>query len=244
MIKLVENNIEACLVLKHLSLDTAPLLAAKMFTEGFGVQQDFLQFYAAFNDSGKLCAAFVKCNDRVFCLIETLYDLDEVLLFLNGFNDFKIFISSEFSHIIKREKYYICNLMKKTSVSCNNNSSPAEIESKEFSNIIMQSKDREEYIRFFLNNSHLQRHGYLINYAKYCNNSAVSIASVYTCKEECYLCNVFTPPEYRSNGYASELINSITENGKTHHLICNKDVSQLYDKCGFSTYARWIEFLY
>ena len=78
MIKLVENNKEAEMVLEYLSIDTAPLLACEMFTEGFGVKQDFLQFYAAFNDSGKLCAAFVKCNDRVFCLIETLYDKEEI----------------------------------------------------------------------------------------------------------------------------------------------------------------------
>lgn len=244
MIKLVENNEEANLVLKHLSLDIAPLLAAKMFTEGFGVKQDFLQFYAAFNDNGKLCAAFVKCNDRVFCLIESLYDKEEILLFLNGFSDFKIFISSEFSNIIKRENFYVCNLMKKSLTQCRINKTVSEIESKEFSNIIMQNNDRERYIRFFLNNSHLQRHGYLKNFAKHSSNSVVSIASVYSNKGQSYLCNVFTPLNFRNKGYATELINEITEDGREYHLICNESVSKLYNNCGFITYSKWIEFLY
>ena len=94
MIKLVENAEEATLVYKFLICDKAPVLAAEMFTEGFGVNQDFLQLYAAFNDNSKLCAAFVKCNDRVFCLINELYNIDEIKLFLGGFEDFKIFISS------------------------------------------------------------------------------------------------------------------------------------------------------
>lgn len=244
MIKIVENNKEASLVLEHLALDSAPLLASKMFTEGFGVKQDFLQFYAAFNDNSKLCAAFIKCNDRVFCLIESLYDKEEITLFLNGFKDFKIFISSEFSYIIDRKSFYICNLMKKAKTQKNNNTAISEIDSKDLADIIMHGKDRDSYIRFFLNNSHLQRHGYLKNFAKVNNGNIVSIASVYSNVVHCYLCNVFTPLNFRGKGNATDLINQITENGKEFHLICNEDVSHLYEKCGFSTYAKWVEYLY
>ena len=237
MIKLVENNKEAALVLDHLSVDFAPLLATKMFTEGFGVQQEFLQFYAAFNDNGKLCAAFVKCNDRVFCLIEILYDIDEILWFLEGFKDFKLFISSEYSYIINRDDHYICNLMMKPRTK--NDSGICievpEISCKDFTSIIMQGKDKDAYIRFLLNNSHLHRHGYLRNHAEYKDNSAVSIASVFITNGYCYLCNVFTPELSRGNGYAASLINKITQNDKEYHLICNEEVSRLYEKSYTST---------
>ena len=243
MIKLVENNKEALLVLENLSVDTAPLLASKMFTEGFGVNQDFLQFYAAFNDKSKLCAAFIKCNDRVFCLIENLYDKDEIIWFLNGFQDFKIFISSEYAEIIDRTSYCCCSLMAKNSIYSGNATAITEIESKPFTDIIMNGKEKEYTIRFFLNNSHLSRHGYLKNFAYKKENIVTSIASVYSNTEHSYLCNVFTPEDFRHKGYASELINSITNN-KEFHLICSKDVSPLYEKCGFKKYAQWIEFLY
>lgn len=243
MIKLVENNKEALLVLENLSVDTAPLLASKMFTEGFGVNQDFLQFYAAFNDKGKLCAAFIKCNDRVFCLIETLYDKDEILLFLRGFQDFKIFISNAYANIIDRVDYYTCSLMVKKHKSQAIPNSISEIESKQFTDIIMNGKDKEYSIRFFLNNSHLARHGYLKNYAYSKGHEIVSIASVYSNNNFSYLCNVFTPEVFRHKGYASDLIGKITNNSE-FHLICSKDVSPLYVKCGFTAYSEWIEFLY
>lgn len=243
MIKLVENNKEASLVLENLSVDTAPLLASKMFTEGFGVNQDFLQFYAAFNDQSKLCAAFIKCNDRVFCLIDNLYDKEEILWFLSGFQDFKIFISSEYAEIIDRKSYCCCNLMVKDSICNKNNDNILEIDSKPFTDIIMNGKDKEYSIRFFLNNSHLLRHGYLKNYAYKKDANIVSIASVYSNQKQSYLCNVFTSEAFRHKGYASKLINSITNN-KEFHLICSKDVSPLYEKCGFRNYADWVEFLY
>lgn len=243
MIKLVENNKEALLVLEKLNTDTAPLLASKMFTEGFGVNQDFLQFYAAFNDKSKLSAAFIKCNDRVFCLIETLYDIDEILFFLNGFQDFKIFISSEFANIIDRKEHYRCRLMVKNNTANKSDINISEIDSKPFTNVIMNGKDKEYAIRFFLNNSHLLRHGYLKNYAYKKNDEIISIASVYSNNNSSYLCNVFTPETFRHNGFASQLINEITNNNE-FHLICSADVSPLYEKCGFNTYAEWIEFLY
>lgn len=243
MIKLVENNREADLVLERLSLDTAPLLASRMFTEGFGVKQDFLQFYAAFNDNGKLCAAFVKCNDRVFCLIATLYDVEEIKLFLNGFNDFKIFLSREYSNIIERNSFNICVLMKKTSNSLISNTKVNDIESKAFTDIIMNGKDKESAIRFLLNNSHLVRHGFLKNYAYQSNDDILSVASVYSKDNINYLCNVFTPKKHRRKGYGTELIKEITNN-KECHLICSKDVSVLYEKCGFTPYAEWVEYLY
>lgn len=244
MIKLVENNKEAALVLEHLSLDDAPIMASKMFTEGFGVKQAFLQFYAAFNDSGKLCAAFVKCNDRVFCLIKELYDVEEILLFLNGFEDFKIFINSEYSHIIERSKFSYCSLMRKKPVFSVENITVDEIDSKTFTNIIMNGKDSESAIRFLLNNSHLVRHGYLKNYAYVKEGEVLSIASLYNDNDKSYLCNVFTPEVYRHKGLASALINIITSDEKEYHLICSSDVSPLYNKCGFETYAKWVEFLY
>lgn len=244
MIKLVEISKEASLVLEKLSVDIAPLLAAKMFTEGFGVNQDFLQFYAAFSDNGKLCGAFVKCNDRVFCLIEELYNIDEILLFLSGFRDFKIFISSEFSHIIQRKDFYTCNLMKKQKISEFCSDKIETIESKDFTKIIMKDKDKDSYIRFLLNNSHLQRHGFLQNFALSYNSHRVSVASVYSDGDYSYLCNVFTPECFRSKGHASELIKGITENDNEFHLICQEEISALYEKCGFFTYSKWIEFLY
>lgn len=244
MIKLVENNKEATLVLEHLSIDTAPLLASMMFTEGFGVKQDFLQFYAAFNDSGKLCAAFVKCNDRVFCLIENLYDKDEIILFLNGFKDFKIFISSEYADIIERNEHKNCFLMQNNGSTFQNSGGLAEIESKGFTEIIMRGKDREAYIRFLLNNSHLQRHGYLKNFVYKKESQILSIASVYSNKKYSYLCNVFTPIEYRHNGNSTALIKQITNTYKECHLICSEEISPLYEKCGFKIYAKWVEFLY
>jgi len=243
MIKLVENNKEAALVLEHLKIDRAPLLAAKMFTEGFGVKQDFLQFYAAFNNYAKLCAAFVKCNDRLFCLIENLYDVDEIKFFIKGFEDFKIFISSKFAHIIDRKNHNCCLLMKKQGTDSLKNENVIELESKRFSEIIMQGKDKEAKIRFLLNNSHLLRHGYLKNYALNNENNILSIASLYNDNQESYLCNVFTPLEYRHKGFSTILINSIT-NSEECHLICSDDVSKLYIKCGFTSYAKWIEYLY
>lgn len=244
MIKLVENNREAELVLEHLSIDTAPLLASEMFTEGFGVKQDFLQFYSAFNNSGKLCAAFVKCNDRVFCLIESLYDKDEILWFLKGFEDFKIFISSDFADIIDRKLFNSCILMKKYGILEDTVLSISDIDSKTFTNIIMDGKDKDASIRFLLNNSHLSRHGFLKNHAYISNGDVLSIASCYGGSKGDYLCNVFTPFEYRHKGYACSLINEITNNNKEYHLICVEEVSALYEKCGFKPYARWVEFLY
>jgi len=244
MIKLVENNKEAALVLEHLSIDTAPLLASKMFTEGFGVKQDFLQFYAAFSDNGNLCGAFVKCNDRVFCLLEELYDVEEIVLFLSGFNDFKIFIPYTFSYIIDRKIFNTCCIMKKHNNFICKSADNNEIDSKTFTEIIMKGKDKDSSIRFLLNNSHLQRHGYLKNHALYENNNIVSIASVYSDGEKCYLCNVFTPADYRNQGYATKLINKVTASGNEYHLICSEDVSALYKKCGFSVYSKWIEYLY
>lgn len=243
MIKLVENNKEALLVLENLFADTAPLLASKMFTEGFGVNQDFLQFYAAFNDKSKLSAAFVKCNDRVFCLIDNLYDKEEILWFLNGFQNFKIFISSEYAEIIDRKSYCICSLMVKNSSISKKDIAISEIESKPFTDIIMNGKEKDYSIRFFLNNSHLARHGFLKNYAYKKEDNIKAIASIYNDGKTSYLCNVFTPEAYRHKGYATELINSITNN-KEFHLICSKDISPLYKKCGFSQYAEWVEFLY
>lgn len=243
MIKLVENNKEALLVLENLSVDAAPLLACGMFTEGFGVKQDFLQFYAAFNDKSKLCAAFIKCNDRVFCLIDNLYDEEEILWFLSGFQDFKIFISAEFANIIDRKNYCLCSLMVKNSTAGIIYVDVSEIESKPFTDIIMNGKDKEYSVRFFLNNSHLLRHGYLKNYSYKKGEDVVSIASVYNNKNLSYLCNVFTPYEHRHKGYASELINTITNN-QEFHLICSNDVSPLYKKCGFRKYSQWVEFLY
>lgn len=244
MIKLVENNKEAALVLEHLTLDSAPLLAAKMFTEGFGVNQDFLKFYAAFNDSSKLCGAFVTCNDRVFCLIENIYDKEEILFFLSGFSDFKIFISSEFAHIIDRPNFNKCLLMKKCGEANQSYIKVKEIESKPFTAIIMKDKDRETYIRFLLNNSHLQRHGFLKNFALFEGDDFLSVASLYNDKDKSYLCNVFTPEEYRHNGHGSALISEITSEDTEYHLICSEDIFPLYVKCGFSAYAEWIEFLY
>lgn len=244
MIKLVENNKEAALVLEHLRLDPAPLLAAKMFTEGFGVNQDFLKFYAAFNYSGKLCGAFVTCNDRVFCLLEKIYDKEEILFFLSGFSDFKIFISAKFSHIIERTKFNKCLLMKKSGKAEKYSSSIQEIESKFFTSIIMKDKEKDTYIRFFLNNSHLQRHGYLKNFALTQGEEVLSVASLYNDKEKSYLCNVFTPENHRHKGYSSALISEITNTITEYHLICSEDVFPLYNKCGFSSYAQWIEFLY
>lgn len=244
MIKLVENNKEASLVLECLSADTAPLLASKMFTEGFGVNQDFLQFYAAFSDSGKLCAAFIKCNDRVFCLIETLYDEEEIVLFLNGFKDFKIFLSSEFAHIVDRKDFYFCLLMKKAVTSDKIGIEVSEIDSKPFTEIIMKDKPKDTAIRFLLNNSHLSRHGYIKNYAYINRGDVLSIASLYSSNDTSYLCNVFTPEDKRRQGYGSALISEITNNDKECHLICSEDVSPLYEKCGFKTYAKWVEFLY
>lgn len=244
MIKLVENNNEANLVLERLKIDSAPLLACKMFTEGFGVKQDFLQFYAAFNDNSKLCAAFIKCNDRVFCLIESLYDVEEIRLFLKGFEDFKIFLSSEYAHIINREKKNCCILMKKNSIDYVGNINVAEIDSKPFTEIIMKGKDRDNAIRFLLNNSHLLRHGYLKNFAHVKDGSILSIASLYNDTQLSYLCNVYTPEEYRHKGYSSALINEITNNEKECHLICSEDLSALYEKCRFKTYAKWVEYLY
>lgn len=244
MIKLVENNKEAELVLSHLSIDTAPLLASGMFTEGFGVRQDFLQFYAAFNDYGKLCAAFVKCNDRVFCLIETLYDKEEILWFLDGFEDFKIFISSDFAHIIDRKSFNSCILMKKQGIASQLSPTLSGIDSNTFTKIIMNGKDKDASIRFLLNNSHLSRHGYLKNYAYINNDEVLSIASCYGGSRGEYLCNVFTPADHRHKGYASALISEITNNNKEYHLICIEEVSVLYEKCGFMPYAKWIEFLY
>lgn len=244
MIKLVENNNEAALVLEHLSLDTAPLLASKMFTEGFGVNQDFLQFYAAFNDSGKLCAAFLKCNDRVFCLIETLYDIEEIKLFLSGFKDFKIFLSSDFAHVVDRKDFNCCLLMKKDSSKEKKKIEIREIDSKPFTAIIMKDKPRDFAIRFLLNNSHLLRHGYLKNYASTNNGDVLSIASLYSDKDFCYLCNVFTPEDKRNKGFASDLISEISNTDKECHLICSEEVSPLYEKCGFKSYAKWVEYLY
>ena len=245
MIKLVENAEEATLVYKFLNCDKAPVLAAEMFTEGFGVNQDFLQLYAAFNDNSKLCAAFVKCNDRVFCLINELYNIDEIKLFLGGFEDFKIFISSKFSHIIERKGYQICTLMRKCgNVSKDSGNELSEIDSNTFTNIIMQGKTKEQLIRFLLNNSHLQRHGYINNYANVVDDEIVSIGSLYNNGKFAYLCNVFTPEHYRHKGYGSGLINKITECTDECHLICTEEVSELYKKCGFRIYAKWIEFLY
>ena len=245
MIKLVENEKEALLVLSHLKCDTAPLLAACMFTEGFGTNQDFLQIYAAFNESGKLCASFVKCNDRIFCLIDSLYDKDEIVLFLNGFSDFKIFISTEYANIINREKLTRCTLMKKIPGLIRvPNTLAVNIDSKDFTNIIMQGKTKEALIRFLLNNSHLQRHGYINNYAIIEEEEVFSIASLYENKSHCYLCNVFTPPHHRNKGWAYKLINDITDIDKECHLICSEEISPLYLKCGFIPYAKWIEFLY
>lgn len=244
MIKLVENNKEAALVLEHLSLDTAPLLASKMFTEGFGVNQDFLQFYAAFNDSGKLCASFVKCNDRVFCLIDTLYDEEEISLFLNGFKDFKIFLKSDYAHIVDRKDFNYCLLMKKRSFTEKNEIKTEKIDSKLFTEIIMKGKPRDFSIRFLLNNSHLLRHGYLKNYASINNGDVLSIASLYSDKGFCYLCNVFTPEDKRHKGFASDLINEISNTDKECHLICSEEVSPLYERCGFKPYAKWVEYLY
>ncbi len=244
MIKLVENNKEAELVLEHLKVDTAPLLACEMFTEGFGVKQDFLQFYAAFNDSGKLCAAFVKCNDRIFCLIDTLYDKEEILWFLDGFADFKIFISSDYARIIDRRDFNICMLMKKKGSISEPLLSVSDIDSKAFTKIIMNGKDKDATIRFLLNNSHLSRHGYLKNHAYMKDEEVLSIASCYGGSRGEYLCNVFTPDEYRHKGYSSALISEITNNNKEYHLICVESVSELYEKCGFKSYAKWVEFLY
>ncbi len=245
MIKLVENIEEAALVYKHLTCDKAPVLAAGMFTEGFGVNQDFLQLYSAFNDNGKLCAAFVKCNDRVFCLINELYNEDEIKLFLDGFADFNIFISSEYSYIMTRKDYQVCALMSKhCNISLNTSDKLGEIDSNTFTNIIMQGKTREQLIRFLLNNSHLQRHGYIKNYALKANDEIVSIGSLYRNKTHSYLCNVFTPEQFRHKGYGSKLINFITEYADECHLICTENVSELYKKCGFTIYAKWIEFLY
>ena len=245
MIKLVENHQEALLVLSHLNSDKAPLLAACMFTEGFGVNQDFLQLYAAFNDCGKLCAAFVKCNDRVFCLIDSLYDKDEIVLFLNGFADFKIFINTEYAHIINREKLTRCTLMKKIpALKREPHSLAVNLDSQSFTNIIMQGKSREALIRFLLNNSHLQRHGYINNFCITEDEEVYSIASLYENKNHAYLCNVFTPPGHRNKGWAYKLINDITDIDKECHLICSEDISPLYLKCGFIPYAKWIEFLY
>lgn len=244
MIKLVENNKEAALVLEHLNIDIAPILASKMFTEGFGVKQDFLQFYAAFSDNGNLCGAFVKCNDRVFCLLEELYDVEEIILFLSGFNDFNIFIPYNFSYIIDRKSFNTCCIMKKHNNFICNSDDSEEIDSKTFTDIIMSGKDKEASIRFLLNNSHLQRHGFLKNYAFYDNNNIVSIASVYSDRDKSYLCNVFTPINYRNQGYATKLINKVTASSNEYHLICSEEVSTLYIKCGFSVYSKWIEFLY
>lgn len=244
MIKLVENNSEARLVLEHLSSEAAPLLAAKMFTEGFGVKQDFLQFYAAFNDSGRLCAAFVRCNDRVFCLIDSLYDKDEILLFLKGFKDYKIFIGSNFSHIMQIPGFKTHFLMKKYGKPEISLIKPKQIESKAFTDIIAKDKDKDYKVRFLLNNSHLVRHGYLVNYANIHNGEICSIASVYDTSEASYLCNVFTPKCYRHRGFASDLVKRITKGQKEYHLICGEDVSALYLKCGFEVYSRWLEFLF
>lgn len=244
MIKLVEDNKEAALVLEHLSLDTAPLLASKMFTEGFGVKQDFLQLYVAFNNSGKLCAAFVKCNDRVFCLIDTLYDKEEISLFLSGFDDFKIFISTSHAKVVDRKKFYYCLPMKKVHADSYGKIKVSEIDSKTFTDIIMSNKDKESAIRFLLNNSHLSRHGYLKNYAYIEGADVLSIASLYSNKNASYLCNVYTPEKYRHKGYSSALINEITNTNKECHLICSEDISPLYEKCGFKSYAKWVEFLY
>lgn len=243
MIKLVENNSEALLVLDKLKVDFAPLLASKMFTEGFGVNQDFLQFYAAFNDKSMLSAAFVKCNDRVFCLIETLYDVDEILFFLNGFRDFKIFISSHFKEIIDRKNFYYCSLMKKKTSVISENTNISQIESRPFTDIIMKGKENDYALRFYLNNSHLLRHGYLKNFAYKTKGQTVSVASIYSDNKLSYLCNVFTPQEFRGRGYASDLINAITQD-KEFHLICSNDLTTLYKKCGFEEYSRWVEFLY
>lgn len=244
MIKLVENSTEASLVLEHLNIDLASILASKMFTEGFGVKQEFLQFYVAFNDNGKLCASFIKCNDRLFCLIETLYNIEEIQLFIEGFYNFKIFINSEFAYIINRKEYNLCSLMKKC-IDLNMDSyTPEEIDSRTFTDIIMQGKDRDSYIRFLLNNSHLVRHGFLKNYAKNINGEFVSIASVYSNKSHCYLCNVFTKEKYRNKGYALDLIKELTENNKEYHLICSSDIAPFYNKCGFTIYSEWAEFLY
>lgn len=245
MIKLVENNREAKLVLEHLSVDAAPLIASKMFTEGFGVNRDFLQFYAAFDDSGNLCAAFVRCNDRVFCLIEALYNKDEILWFLKGFQDYKIFISSHFAYIIPRTDFNRHLLMKKQAVSFGNNDvSTQGLESKPFTEIIMKGKGKEASERFFLNNSHLVRHGYLKNYCLVKKEQVCSVASVYDEQKISYLCNVFTPEDFRHRGYASRLVNKITGTGREYHLICGEEVSPLYIKCGFRPYSGWIEFLY
>ena len=120
----------------------------------------------------------------------------------------------------------------------------SDIDSKTFTNIIMNGKDKDAKIRFLLNNSHLSRHGYLKNHAYISDGEVLSIASCYGGSKGEYLCNVFTPDVHRRKGYAGALIREITNNNKEYHLICVEDVSVLYEKCGFKPYAKWIEFLY
>lgn len=135
--------------------------------------------------------------------------------------------------------------MKKiASLSENSTHKSSEIDSQTFTNIIMQGKSKEELIRFLLNNSHLQRHGYIKNFSLKNDDEIVSIASIYENNDYAYLCNVFTTEKHRSKGRAKELILDVTDINKECHLICSEELTALYKKCGFLTYAKWIEYLY
>lgn len=222
-----------------------------MYLKAYGCDYDFLQFYLHLEREGSTPISIImRYNSLIYvsslCAAES--ECAELSAFLFGFEDCEIISGVKLLELSKSS--YSCDkgFIMSYPVGDGYNTFDTNIsmcnDSKVISKLVMQDESNDKYTDFYLNNSHLLRHGCLKAYIMYSDDIPVSVITVSdTDFDVSIVPTVYTHKHFRGNGFSKALLSNILcRNCGEYQLLCEAKNKTFYERCGFEAIKHWFHY--
>ncbi len=217
------------------------------YLKAYGCDYDFLQFYIQSDDINFAPTSVIMRYNSIIYVTSLMLsdeDINELTSFLYGFNDCEIISGVNLPDLTRYKIIDECFIMSYKSFE--REYSPNEnirscTDSKVISDLVMKDETQAKYMDFYLNNSHLLRHGFLKSFIMYSDDIPVSVITV---SDTDFRINViptvYTNKYFRGNGYSKSLLTTcLSQMGGEYQLLCEEKNISFYRKCGFEAIGQW-----
>ncbi len=204
-----------------------------MYLKSYGAKYPFAEFYLQKSDSENVTAVFLRYNSFLYCAIDHNADVEEISAWIGGMTDVTVYSGIPLS----LENSETCFEMGKTGESMPSKNTAFPLDSsnfKEIAELINSDRDASVKDEFYLDISHLFRHGNLEVFGIFADEKLASFAAFSKGEKFSVIPFVFTHEYFRGKGFSKNVLSAMCcEKNKEYRLLCSEENLKFYEKCGF-----------
>ncbi|MDO5124391.1 MAG: GNAT family N-acetyltransferase [Eubacteriales bacterium] len=224
------------------SLESSDYLKAvvNLYLEAYGAKYSFCEFFIEYKENIAV-ALILRYNSFLYCITDEKADLSELSMWISGFENSQVYVDRLALAQGISGVYETCYELKfKNNGERNFPSSCKTLEEsfelKNCAKLVCRGKSIDITDEFYLDLSHMVRHGNLSVFGIYHGDTAVSVAGVSLGSEIAVINFLITDEYFRGNGFARQLLHDICNVDTREYLLLSSESNlDFYSKCGFIT---------